>query len=49
MMKHVLFGLVIFFAVLTFLSRGNSSLVCGSLVFVTTLLFGKEVEADEDE
>lgn len=49
MIKHILFGLVITFSILTFFSRGNASLVYGSLVFVTTLVFGKEVEADEDE
>lgn len=49
MMKHVLFGLMIFFAVLTFFSRGTESLVYGSLVFIVTMLFGKGVEADEDE
>lgn len=49
MIKHVLFGLIIFFAVLTLFSKGTESLVYGSLVFVITMLFGKEVEADEDE
>lgn len=50
MIKHILFGLMIFLTILTVSSRGINALLPGALLFVTTLVFGKEVgEHDGNE
>lgn len=49
MSEHVLFGLMILLSVLTITSHGPATLLFGSLLFAFTLVFGKEVCADEDE
>lgn len=49
MIEHVLFGLMILLAILTITSIGPTTLLFGTLLFVIAWIFGKEVEADENE
>ena len=49
MIEHVLFSLMILLAILTITSIGPTTLLFGTLLFVIAWIFGKEVEADENE
>lgn len=50
MIKHILFGLMIFLSITTVFSRGTNALLPGALLFVTALVFGKEAgEHDGNE
>lgn len=49
MNKNILFMVMITLSVLLVFSKGNATLVYGTLLFIVTMIFGKEVEKDENE